>query len=120
MPDKVLFSILQETDPDYSQAICEGVTIDDLDKEAIDILKEKYARKQNNPTFTSLSDRQALSDLKLIEGNKVTNAAVLLVGKAEIIQQNFHKRKCSTNFAPQKGKNASTSDSLCCALLYPH
>lgn len=47
MPDKVLFSILQETDPDYSQAICEGVTIDDLDKEAIDILKEKYARKQN-------------------------------------------------------------------------
>ncbi len=44
MPDKVMFSILQETDPDYSQAICEGVTINDLDKEAIAILKEKYAR----------------------------------------------------------------------------
>lgn len=104
MPDKVLFSILQETDHDYSQAICEGVTIDDLDKEAIDILKEKYARKQNNPTFTSLSDRQALSDLKLIEGNKVTNAAVLLVGKAEIIQQNFPQAKVQHEFRTTEGQ----------------
>ena len=104
MPDKVLFSILQETDPDYSQAICEGVTIDDLDKEAIDILKEKYARKQNNPTFTSLSDRQALSELKLIEGNKVTNAAVLLVGKAEIIQQNFPQAKVQHEFRTTEGQ----------------
>ena len=104
MPDKVLFSILQETDPDYSQAICEGVTIDDLDKEAIDILKEKYARKQNNPTFTSLSDRQALSDLKLIEGNQVTNAAVLLVGKAEIIQQNFPQAKVQHEFRTTEGQ----------------
>lgn len=104
MPDKVLFSILQETDPDYSQAICEGVTIDDLDKEAIDILKEKYDRKQNNPTFTSLSDRQALSDLKLIEGNKVTNAAVLLVGKAEIIQQNFPQAKVQHEFRTTEGQ----------------
>lgn len=104
MPDKVLFSILQETDPDYSQAICEGVTIDDLDKEAINILKEKYARKQNNPTFTSLSDRQALSDLKLIEGNKVTNAAVLLVGKAEIIQQNFPQAKVQHEFRTTEGQ----------------
>lgn len=104
MPDKVLFSILQETDPDYSQAICEGVTIDDLDKEAIDILKEKYARKQNNPIFTSLSDRQALSDLKLIEGNKVTNAAVLLVGKAEIIQQNFPQAKVQHEFRTTEGQ----------------
>lgn len=104
MPDKVLFSILQETDPDYSQAICEGVTIDDLDKEAIDILKEKYARKQNNPTFTSLSDRQALSDLKLIEGNKVTNAAVLLVDKAEIIQQNFPQAKVQHEFRTTEGQ----------------
>ena len=98
MPDKVLFSILQETDPDYSQAICKGVTINDLDKEAIAILKEKYARKQNNPTFTSLPDAQALSDLKLISGSKVTNAAVLLVGKAEIIEKYFPQAKVQIEF----------------------
>ena len=98
MPDKVMFSILQETDPDYSQAICEGVTIDDLDKNAIAILKEKYARKQNNPTFTSLPDAQALSDLKLISGTKVTNAAVLLVGKTEVIEKYFPQAKVQLEF----------------------
>lgn len=98
MPDKVMFSILQETDPDYSQAVCEGVTINDLDKEAIAILKEKYARKQNNPSFTSLSDHQALSDLKLISGTKVTNAAVLLVGKTEIIEKYFPQAKVQLEF----------------------
>lgn len=98
MPDRVMFSILQESDPDYSQAICEGVTINDLDKEAIAILKAKYARKQNNPTFTSLPDYQALNDLKLLSGSKVTNAAVLLVGKTEIIERNFPQARVHLEF----------------------
>ena len=104
MPDKVMFSILQETDPDYSQAICEGVTINDLDKEAIAILKEKFARKQNNPTFTSLSDYQALSDLKLISGTKITNAAVLLVGKTEIIEKYFPQAKVQLELRNMEGQ----------------
>lgn len=104
MPDKVMFSILQETDPDYSQAICEGVTINDLDKGAIAILKEKYARKQNNPTFKSLPDYQALSDLKLISGTKVTNAAVLLVGKTEIIEKYFPQAKVQLEFRNIEGQ----------------
>ena len=104
MPDKVLFSILQETDPDYSQAICKGATINDLDTNAIAILKEKYARKQKNPTFTSLSDFQALSDLKLIVGNKVTNAAVLLVGKEELIQTHFPQAKVQLEFRNSEGQ----------------
>lgn len=98
MPDTILFSILQESDPDYSQTICEGITIQDLDKDAIKILKQKYARKQNNSTFLSLSDYQALSDLKLIIGNKVTNAAVLLVGKSEVIQKYFPQAKVQLEF----------------------
>lgn len=104
MPDKVLFSILQETDPDFSKAICEGVTIEDLDKDAIAILKEKYARKQDNPTFRSLSDCQALSDLKLIDGKKVTNAAVLLVGKAETIERHFPQAKVQLEFRNAVGQ----------------
>ncbi|MCI9043180.1 MAG: ATP-dependent DNA helicase RecG [Muribaculaceae bacterium] len=104
MPDKVLFNILQETDPDYSQGICEGVTIHDLDKDAISILKDKYARKQNNPTFSSLSDYQALSDLKLIDGQKVTNAAVLLVGKEDLIQRHFPQAKVQLEFRSADGQ----------------
>lgn len=98
MPDKILISILQEQEPDFSQLICEGVTINDLDKEAIRILKEKYARKQRNATFVSLTDRQALSDLKLIVGQKVTNAAVLLVGKEETIRRCFPQARIMHEF----------------------
>ncbi|MDE7419112.1 MAG: putative DNA binding domain-containing protein [Muribaculaceae bacterium] len=104
MPDKVLFSILQETDPDYSQAICQDVTINDLDPHAIAILKEKFARKQNNPTFTSLSDYQALNDLKLMVGKKVTNAAVLLVGKKELIENRFPQAKVQLEFRNTEGQ----------------
>ena len=74
-------------EPDFSADICEGVTIDDLDIEAIRILKQKYATKQKNPDFLTLPDKQVLSDLFLIRDCKVTNAALILVGKEEILTQ---------------------------------
>lgn len=93
MDDKTFISIIQESEPDFSEKICEDVTVDDLDKEAIRVMKEKYAKKQKNESFKSLSDRQALSDLKLIVGDKVTNAAVLLVGKEEVIDRIYPQAK---------------------------
>lgn len=90
--------------PDYSQSICDGVTIDDLDDEAITILKKKYAKKQNNPSFISLSKFQALSDLKLIRGQKVTNAAVLLVGKKELIESRLPQAKVQLEFRNSEGQ----------------
>lgn len=93
MDDKTYLSILQEQEPDFSELYCEAASLTDLDAQAIDILKEKYAKKQNNPAFTSLSPQQALSDLKLINGDKVTNAAVLLLGKEEFLQRIFPQAK---------------------------
>lgn len=93
MDQRTLLAILQEHEPDFSQMFCDDVTIDDLDHNAIRILKEKYSRKQKNPAFISLPDQQALNDLKLIVNGKVTNAAVLLVGKEEIIATHFPKPK---------------------------
>ena len=93
MDDKTLISILQEQEPDFSEQICKDVTIGDLDDEAIAVLKEKYARKQHNPSFQSLSNEQALSDLNLVRDGKVTNAAVLLVGKEDIIEKLFPQAK---------------------------
>ena len=87
MSDEMIFQILQEHEPDFSADICEGVTIDDLDIEAIRILKQKYATKQKNPDFLTLPDEQVLSDLFLIRDCKVTNAALILVGKEEILTQ---------------------------------
>jgi ATP-dependent DNA helicase RecG len=85
MSDEMIFQILQEHEPDFSAEVCEGVNINDLDKDAIRILKQKYATKQKNPDFLTLPDEQVLSDLLLIKGNKVTNAALILVGKQEVL-----------------------------------
>ena len=93
MDDKTFLSIIQEQEPDFSEQICEGATFKDLDTKAIKIMKEKYAKKQDNPSFVSLDDRQALSDLKLINGDRVTNAAVLLVGKESFINKRFPQAK---------------------------
>ena len=98
MDDKTYISIIQEQEPDFSEQFCEEATLKDLDKEAIEILKDKYAQKQNNPSFKTLSDKQALSDLKLIQGNKLTNAAVLLLGKEEVIDKIFPQAKVSLEF----------------------
>ncbi len=86
MSDERLFKILQEQEPDFSAKICESLTIDDIDKNAIGILKEKYAFKQKNSGFKTQSISQVLSDLDLMVGEKLTNAALLLTGKKEKIQ----------------------------------
>lgn len=93
MDDKTFLSIIQEQEPDFSEQISHEATFDDLDPKAIGRLKEQYARKQKNPQFAALSDRQALSDLKLINDDKVTNAAVLLVGKEDVISSLFPNAK---------------------------
>lgn len=86
MSDEVYLSIIQENEPDFSQQICRDATLDELDPDALSVLKEKYAKKQNNPIFLTLSNRQILSDLQLITDEGVTNAAVILLGKENFIK----------------------------------
>jgi ATP-dependent DNA helicase RecG len=86
MSDEEMFAILSEQEPDFSEKICADSTVDDLDDLAINKLKEAYSEKQNNPQFLTLSNFQALSDLGLIKGSKVTYAALILVGKEEKIK----------------------------------
>ena len=93
MDEQTYLSIIQEQEPDFSEQICDVATIDDLDPDAIRIMKEQYARKQNNPSFSTISDEQALSDLHLIQKDKVTNAAVLLVGKEKSLNRIFPQAK---------------------------
>ena len=83
MSDEGIFKILQEQEPDFSSEICDTVSIDDLDTEAIRVLKQKYAVKQKNPNFLTLPDAQVLNDLQLLKEGKVTYAALILVGKQD-------------------------------------
>jgi len=87
MSDEVYLDILQEQDSDFSCQICNDLTIDDLDFDAINILKEKYSIKQNNSRFKNLSEDQILSDLDLSYKGKLTYAALILLGKESAIKQ---------------------------------
>ena len=93
MDEKTYLSIIQEQEPDFSEQICNTATFDDLDPEAIRIMKEKYAKKQNNPSFISLDNKQVLTDLQLMVKNHITNAAILLVGKEKFINKIFPQAK---------------------------
>lgn len=89
MSDEQLLKILQEQEPDFSSTICPGLTIADLDVNAISKLKEAYSKKQDNQQFLALPNDQALSDLGITVGNGITFAALILVGKKEVIQKHL-------------------------------
>ena len=87
MSDAELFKILSEQEPDFSAKICEGLTMEDLDPKAIEEMKQKYAEKNENPGFESVSDEQALGDLDLLVDGKLNYAALVLLGKSKAIRK---------------------------------
>lgn len=87
MSDSEMFKILSEQEPDFSAKPCEGLTMDDLDAEAIKVMKQKYAEKNENPGFEGIPDEQALKDLDLIEDGKLNYAALVLLGKSKAIRK---------------------------------
>ena len=70
---------------DWSKLIINGATFADLDPEAIALAREKYKEKMNREHISEEVDKQTdeqfLTQLKLIVNGKVTNAAMILLGK---------------------------------------
>jgi len=89
MSDAEIFRILSEREPDFSATICEGLTFENLDTEAIAVMKERYAIKQKNATFRTLPDLQILSDLELFENGKFNYAALILLGSRKALRKHL-------------------------------
>jgi ATP-dependent DNA helicase RecG len=87
MSDAEIFRILSEREPDFSATVCEGLTFEDLDTEAIAVMKERYAIKQENTVFQTLPDLQILSDLELTENGKFNYAALILLGTRKALRK---------------------------------
>ena len=87
MSDEEMFRILSENEPDFSATVCKGLTFDDLDIEAIRLMKVGYAKKQKNPAFEILPDLQVLVDLGLMTNKKIKYAALILLGKREALRE---------------------------------
>ncbi|MDR0395379.1 MAG: putative DNA binding domain-containing protein [Tannerella sp.] len=87
MSDAEIFRILSEREPDFSATICEGLTFEDLDTDAMTVMKERYAVKQENDTFRTLPDLQILSDLELTVNGKFNYAALILLGSHQALRK---------------------------------
>jgi ATP-dependent DNA helicase RecG len=87
MSNDELFRILSERAPDFSATVCEGLNFDDLDPEAINVMKERYAIKQEHPAFMTLPDLQVFSDLELTEKGKFNYAALILCGTRQALRK---------------------------------
>ena len=87
MSDAEMFKILSEQEPDFSAKLCEGLALEDLDADAIKLMKQKYAEKNENPGFEVIPDEQALKDLDLLVDGKLNYAALVLLGKSNAIRK---------------------------------
>lgn len=87
MSDAEMFKILSEQEPDFSAKLCEGLTLEEMDADAIKVMKQKYAEKNENPGFEVIPDIQALKDLDLLVDGKLNYAALVLLGKSNAIRK---------------------------------
>lgn len=70
---------------DWSVKIVENATIEDLSKEAIDVARKQYAEKnlRLKGEILSWSDKVFLNRARITINGRITNAAILLLGKQE-------------------------------------
>ena len=88
MDDAEYFSIISEQDPDFSSRICQGLTIDDLDTEAIKKMRKLIVDKQKRTDASTVPLNQLLKDLLLIDDDgNLKYATLLLLGKSEVINR---------------------------------
>ena len=72
---------------DWSKRIIEGSSIRHLDSEAIRIARDSYKTKQNREHISSdidqMSDEEFLKKMNLLVNDRLTNAAMILLGNPE-------------------------------------
>jgi ATP-dependent DNA helicase RecG len=75
----------QSANLDWSAHICENATIDALDPEALAFARQEYKKKfpKLAQEVDRWSDSEFLNRAKLCIDGKITNAAILLLGKSE-------------------------------------
>jgi ATP-dependent DNA helicase RecG len=78
-PDR-LRRVFQESGPDFSAEPHPDASLDDLDPALVERFREMWIRKSGNAALASMTTRQLLEDAELLAGDKVTHAALVLLG----------------------------------------
>ena len=87
MDPNTLKNILNEQLGDFSKEFCDDATLNDLDGEAIDNLRKKWAEKTKNDSYLNFSNKIILEKLLLLQHKAITNAAILLLGSEEAVSK---------------------------------
>ncbi len=87
MDETELKKILSETDPDFSTKIISGLKLGDLDENALENLKKRWAQKSKREDYLTFSNEKMLRSLELLNDKGLNYAALILVGKKEKINE---------------------------------
>lgn len=72
---------------DWSKQICHGATIDNLDKKAISVARERFKQKNTGRPISQeidgMSDLEFLNKAKLTTNGEITHTALLLLGNSD-------------------------------------
>ncbi len=85
MGDQELRAIFSETGPDFTAEIVPGAGFRDLQSEAVSEFRKRWQRKSGNSRLATMSNEQILHDCSLMDGDGITYAALILLGKPSTI-----------------------------------
>ena len=89
MDDATILGILNESKPDWSAQICDGANIKDLDAKAILIARENFKKKHPSllKDVDNWTDEIFLNKARLSIYGKITNTAIILLGKSDSVSR---------------------------------
>jgi ATP-dependent DNA helicase RecG len=85
MSDEELRRIHEEAGPDFSAEICPSARIEDLDPDAVELLRRLWQRKVPAQDIASRPLERLLADAELLVDGRVTYAALILLGTREAL-----------------------------------
>jgi ATP-dependent DNA helicase RecG len=89
MGDQELRAIFSETGPDFTAEIVPNAGLRDLQPEAIGEFRKRWQKKSGNARLATMPDEQILQDCSLIEGDGITYAALILLGRPSAITRHL-------------------------------
>ncbi len=80
MSADMLKRIFDESGSDFTAEPCKQATLDDLDIEAVEEFRSRWAKKSGNESILHLPREQLLSDAELVINGTISYAALILFG----------------------------------------
>ncbi|HEC99361.1 MAG TPA: hypothetical protein ENN18_03130 [Proteobacteria bacterium] len=87
MDQLTLKRILNESDPDFSAQIVEGLRLDDLDEEAIANFRRRWAEKAKREDYLSFASDKTLRAIGLLTDMGLNYASLILFGKKKRLDE---------------------------------